>query len=270
MNTKNPPENIFLVGSCNEVAMIPPKKEYYDYIPHEVDFKLQITLLESPVFWYDRTRENGAYPYVTVRALNAAMSIKHVLFDADGVVIWPQMEFSRHLATVHNITPQMTREFFNGRFNDCLAGKADLREVLPPFLKQWGWKISLDAFIETWMVIDSCVDERLLTMIQDLRRSGFRCGLATSQEQNRAAYMRNQMGFRRFFDDLFFSCELGCVKPERAYYRAIQEKLQVDGAEILFWDDNKQNVTAAQKAGWNAEVYLSFRDFEQAMQLLLC
>ncbi|NTU82493.1 MAG: hypothetical protein HGA45_24505 [Chloroflexales bacterium] len=67
-------------------------------------------------------------------------------------------------------------------------GKADLAEVLPPFLKQWGWQASVDQFIETWLKADHVVDARIVHAIQSLRRNGIICCLATSQERYRAEY----------------------------------------------------------------------------------
>ena len=54
----------------------------------------------------------------------------------------------------------------------------------------------------------SCyIDSRLISAIQQLRQNGFICCLATSQEYNRAKYMKTEMGFQNVFDHLFFSCE---------------------------------------------------------------
>jgi putative hydrolase of the HAD superfamily len=146
----------------------------------------------------------------------ASIKIKAVLFDADGVVINPRMQFSRFLAEVFEIPPQMTRGFFTGVFNDCLTGRADLLAVLPPYLEEWGWPGDTADFLRLWMAKDDCPDLRLLAHIQRLRADGLLCGLATLQEKHRAAYMREAMGFSRRFDRLFFSCELGCLKPDPA------------------------------------------------------
>ena len=121
--------------------------------------------------------------------------LKVVCFDADGVVVNPQMQFSNYLKREHGISPEMTRGFFHGVFNDCLIGKANLREVLPTYLQDWNWKGSVDGFIATWLQLDHVIDSRLINTIQRLRQNGFICCLATSQEHNRAEYMKTKMGF---------------------------------------------------------------------------
>lgn len=194
------------------------------------------------------------------------MTIKAICFDADGVVVHPQMQFSRLLKTNFWITPEMTQNFFGGVFNDCLTGKANLEDVLPPFLKDWGWRDSVDAFIHTWLVADHVIDTRVVDAIQRLRQTGIICCLATSQERNRAQYMKTEMGFQKVFDHLFFSCEAGWQKPDHAFYQHIETTLGLEKKSILFWDDSHRNVESAREFGWNAEIYTDFNAFEVTMK----
>ncbi|MBI9049121.1 MAG: HAD-IA family hydrolase [Anaerolineaceae bacterium] len=191
--------------------------------------------------------------------------IKAICFDADGVLINPQMQFARHLQDVYGIAREMTAPFYNGVFNECLTGQKELADVLPPFLESWGWQKGVDEFIRTWMLEDDVVDGELLNKVRRLRNQGLVCCLTTNQEHNRATYMRNQMGFANEFDHLFFSCEMGGQKPEDAYYQQIETTLALAPHEILFWDDSQRNVDAARKRGWQAEIYSSYEDFDLKM-----
>ena len=193
--------------------------------------------------------------------------IKAICFDADGVVISPQMQFAKHLAEQHAISPEMTRHFFHGIFSECLIGKAALRDVLPDYLQEWKWQGTLDEFIAAWLHHDDVVDARLLDRIQQVRQAGTICCLATNQERGRAEYMKRKMGFQDHFDHLFFSCEVGLQKPDPAYFKHIENVLKLEKEAILFWDDAEANVKAAQAIGWNAERYTDFAAFEQIMQV---
>ena len=188
-------------------------------------------------------------------------SIRAVLFDADGVVVFP-WRFARYLEQERNITREMTREFFWGLFADCLVGKADLRDVLPPFLEQWGWKESLADFTRIWFETEDAVDGRVISVIRRLRESGYTCCLATSQERHRAQYMKTAMGFSKIFDRMFFSHAIGFQKPDPRFYKSVTADLDISGEQILFWDDDLHNVEAARKCGWNAELYLGFSPFQ--------
>ena len=197
------------------------------------------------------------------------MVIKAICFDADGVVVYPQMQFSKYLKEEHGISPEMTRSFFHGVFNDCLIGKANLSDVLPTYLQEWNWKSSVEEFIATWLQRDHVIDVRLLNAIQRLRQNGAICCLTTSQERNRAEYMKTKMGFQDAFDYLFFSCEIGWQKPEQAYYQYVEKMLDLEKESILFWDDFEKNVKAAREVGWNAELYTEFGEFEKTMHKYL-
>lgn len=192
------------------------------------------------------------------------MEVKAILFDADGVVSNPK--FARLREREYGLTRAMTRPFFQGVFNECLVGQAELSEVLPPFLAEWHWPGTVDEFIQAWLVADDCPDRELLAAIQDLRRAGYLCGLATLQERNRANYMRTTMGFTGLFDRLFFSCDLGCLKPDPLYYQKIEAALGLRGGSILFWDDSLENVQVARSLGWQAEQYTGFQSFHGMMQ----
>ena len=194
----------------------------------------------------------------------ARVTIQAVIFDADGVVIHP-WRFARYLEREHAITPGMTRAFFQTTFEDCLVGRTDIKDVLPPFLDEWGWRGSLDEFLTIWFEVEDAADDRVIDLIHRLRRSGVLCCLATNQERHRAAYMRAEMGFSETFDRLYFSCELGCQKPDPAYYGAIERDLGLAGDGILFWDDAAVNVESARKTGWNAEVYTGYEPFARAL-----
>ena len=73
--------------------------------------------------------------------------IKAVCFNANGVVVNTQLQFARYLEKEHAISSKMTQDFFHDVFNDCLTGIADLKQVVPPFLENWGWKDSVDEFV---------------------------------------------------------------------------------------------------------------------------
>lgn len=194
------------------------------------------------------------------------MTIQAICFDADGVIVNPQMQFSKYLKEQHGISPEMTQGFFRGVFNDCLVGKANLVDVLPDFLKEWGWKSYVSDFIDTWLIKDHVIDARIVNAIQNLRRKGILCCLTTSQERNRAEYMKTAMGFQTLFDHLFFSCEVGWQKPHPMYFQHIETRLGLAKSSILFWDDSPRNVETARETGWNAEIYTSFEDFEETIQ----
>ncbi len=194
------------------------------------------------------------------------MTIQAIVLDADGVVVAASAsQFDEHLHRSHGIAPAITREFFQGVFQDCLIGKADLRKVLPPFLQESRLARSLDDFLNEWFELQSTVDHAVIQIVRQLRESGVRCFLASNQERHRAEYLTNEMHLSEVFDKLFFSHSLGRMKPDHRFYRSIEQSIGLDGRDILFWDDTAGHVAAARECGWNAEVYRAAKDFEQTL-----
>jgi putative hydrolase of the HAD superfamily len=196
------------------------------------------------------------------------MSIQAVIFDADGVLVFPD-RFAEHLSREHEITQEATQAFFQHKFTDCILGKANLSAMLPPYLAQWGWQGSAEEFMQLWFSVEDAVDVRVMEAVKSARNAGFVCGLASNQEEHRAKYMREVMDFSGQFDALFFSCEMGVKKPDARFYAAVEAALGLSGEQIAFWDDSPSHVDAAKQRGWQAELYTDCDDFERQMAQLL-
>ena len=193
--------------------------------------------------------------------------IKVLLFDADGVLITGEM-FSRILAREHGISTEQTLPFFDGPFQECIIGNADLKETVSPYLEGWGWKTGVDSFLEYWFSCEHLIDQELIEYIQKCRKNGIKCYVATNQEKHRAEYMLNKLGFAKSFDKLYASSHLGHKKPDVNFFVKLLEDLSnVKKEEILFWDDSTKNIQVAREFGINAELYTSFPDFKKRMKI---
>lgn len=190
--------------------------------------------------------------------------IKAVIFDADGVLINKGM-FSEYLSREHNLDIEKLTTFFTGPFRKALTGKADLKKILKPHLKTWGWKESVDEFMKYWFTTGHEVDEELVEYIKDLRKKGIKCYLATNQEKYRIAYMLKNMGFDKIFDKVYTSTHLGHRKPDLKFFSKMMSDLNFEKNEVIFWDDTVENVEAAREFGIKAEIYKDFKDFRNKM-----
>jgi putative hydrolase of the HAD superfamily len=196
------------------------------------------------------------------------MTINALILDADGVLI-PPLRFTQYLKREYPAIAEQTHELFSGAFADCIVGRADLREVLPPLLEKWGWPHTLDDYLNLWFEEENVVDERLVKAVRAMRESGMPCYVATNQERHRASFMRSYMRFGELFDGLFASAELGCKKPDAKFYDTITNQLGISPETILFWDDTKGHVDAAKACGWQAKLYTDFDSFLNEMNRIL-
>ena len=93
---------------------------------------------------------------------------KIILFDVDGVLIHAE-NWSNEFIRRNHLPSDAMSDFFGGIFKECTIGKADLRQVLPPYLEKWRWIGTVDAFLTSWFDFENKPDTILIEKIQVLR-----------------------------------------------------------------------------------------------------
>jgi putative hydrolase of the HAD superfamily len=191
--------------------------------------------------------------------------IRTIIFDADGVLINGE-KFSAVLVHDYKIDSEKVHEFFTTKFQECLVGKADLKQSITPYLASFGWTGTVDDLLQYWFKAEHSLNETLLQYVRQLRESGVQVVLATNQEKYRTQYMLDHMGFGTAFDKIYSSAHLGLKKPAVEFFAKIVEELGVGKQEVLFWDDDQNNVEGARTYGIHAEYYSNYENFMQVMQ----
>lgn len=184
--------------------------------------------------------------------------IRALLFDADGVVQRQSDGGRAALASLLQVDSKsvvvddLMRDIFAAE-RPALSGEHDFIESVMPVLTQWNLERSLDQLLRAWTNIQ--VVPEVIEVIQELRAKGLVCCLATNQQSHRANYMSQELGYRNLFDREYYSCRLGCGKPDAAYFQHILQDLELEAEAAIFLDDNEANVEAASAIGLNAALY---------------
>lgn len=190
------------------------------------------------------------------------MNYKVVLFDADGVTFNEGQLFSEILAKRGMITSlEKTSPFFKGVFQECLIGKADLKEELTKVISEWGWKGTVDELISFWFTVGNDVNEKVSDYIRGLKRKGVSCYLVTNQEKYRGALLKNKL--TNLFERVYVSADIGYRKEDPHFFEYVYEEIRnevSDKQEILLIDDDEKNIAAATQFGMNAIHFRSSAD----------
>lgn len=190
------------------------------------------------------------------------MRITTVLFDADGVV-QSAGRLADHFAQRYGWSPARTVDFFREIFDEqpsgreaVLAGAVDILPAVRDALPRWGITEPAESFVVDWLREGTVPDPAAFDLVAALRRAGVVCGLATNQDPLRARYMERDLGYRELFDHRFYSAELGCAKPDPAFFEAALATLATPAEQVLFIDDHEPNVLAARGCGLHAELHV--------------
>jgi putative hydrolase of the HAD superfamily len=182
------------------------------------------------------------------------VEIETVLFDADGVIQQPTVDWRATLAGF--VPAEAAEEFVLDLMvseRPSIAGKGDFREAVAEVLERWSATASVDDVLQLWHRFEA--DPVVIGWIQQLRAAGIGCHLATNQQSYRRAIMNDERHYGDWFDQSFYSCDLGLAKPDPAYFKAILAAVDKPGATTLFIDDNQPNIDGAREAGLHAELY---------------
>lgn len=181
-----------------------------------------------------------------------ASVIRHVLFDADGVL---QDIPGGWYAAMEPHVGDRAREFLHQTWKDelpALAGQDDYLPLLAATLAEYGVGTPVEVIYEdVWHRIVR--SEESFAIVEALRRNGYGVHLGTNQEKYRGGHMRTTLGYDAIFDVSCYSYDLGVAKPDPAFFTEAARRIAAAPSTILFIDDRSDNVDAARSAGFAAE-----------------
>ena len=100
----------------------------------------------------------------------------------------------------------------------------------------------------------------LISLAQKIRETGVPCVLGTNLSSTQASRIWEDFGLKEHFDEIFASGNLGAWKPDQMFFKAVQDELDVlydnpPQQNVLFIDDSRDNVAAAEAFGWRSECF---------------
>jgi putative hydrolase of the HAD superfamily len=180
------------------------------------------------------------------------MNHKVIFFDADGVILKGAFKFTDLLAEKYGLKLDNMLPFFQGPFQDCALGKADVREELASVVDQWGWPGTVDELLDFWLSEGTVFDEEMIKLARKLNEKGLHCFVSTGQERERGEHIKNRVGNGDPFKDVYYSAEVGFGKKDPRFWEVIfkrVEQITTNPSEILVIDDSQSVLDVAAGLG---------------------
>lgn len=203
----------------------------------------------------------------------------NIFFDIDGVIIpssghnitfertWDDEVFNK--TGVHPYF--LTNHFFVPHFKNILIGNQFLHSTLTTTLKKHGYSNThAKAILEIWFNAEKKIDTLVIDIVNKLRKiKNTRFFIASNQSQERADFLWYKVGLRWYFDDIFISSRLKCLKNDMSFFKKIESVDCYSDNKYILIDDDIKNIKTSQKCGWTAIHYTSIKSLDGLEHMLL-
>ena len=179
------------------------------------------------------------------------MAIKVVLFDLGGVIIrLGDTIFPPHWLASN--TGFSLREWLGSPTSKAFeTGAISAQEFAQTLKLDLSLQQDVDEIIRHFTAWPEALFSGSIELLSSLKQRYTLAALSNINELH-VPRMLEEFHLHRFFDQLYFSNELGLAKPDPKIYLKAIELLGVNAQEIVFFDDVENNVNAALEVGLNA------------------
>ena len=194
-------------------------------------------------------------------------NIKTIVYDYGGVISKKQnKELINKMCKILNIPAQQFFSFYTKERKDYDSALIDAKTYWAKTIKLMDGKIELkdmDKLIEFDMKSWLDINKETIEYIQFIKDK-IKLALLSNITFEVLEEIKN-LYWIHYFDTKIFSCEEKVSKPDDKIYNICLKKVKVEPQHILFIDDSKENLDAAQKMGINI---LKFTDCENMKNII--
>jgi 5-amino-6-(5-phospho-D-ribitylamino)uracil phosphatase len=183
--------------------------------------------------------------------------IKTILFDLGGVIV--NIDRDRSVESFQKLGLKDVSSFLDcytqkGFFLALEDGRIDANGFCLELSRLCGKTITCEQASHAWLSIIKDVPMERLLFLESLRKHYRVCLLSNTNPfiMDWAAnpdFCGTGHSLYAYFDHLFLSYEMGCVKPDYAIFEKVIATLKEHPGDILFIDDGKANIEAGKQLG---------------------
>lgn len=198
--------------------------------------------------------------------------IKNIVFDLGGVIITiDRSEAVRRFTQVglENAEELLDPYHQKGVFLELEEGKLSWTEFNDALRQEAGKNISDEEIAWGWMGFIADTPSYKLKMLETLRERGYKLYLLSNTNPIimswalSPAFSEGGKSLQDYFDKLYLSYRMGCVKPDLPIFRDMINDSGMVPSETLFIDDGAANIEAGKKLGFRTYQPVNGEDFRE-------
>ena len=198
-------------------------------------------------------------------AVADVLEAKGVVFDFGGVISfsprtpeWPVYGYCESLGVSRAAYDEGWRKY-RSRWD---GGACTFAEMYGRIFADCGRPPPTPAQLDRLWTLDACswvarLSPHTLALMKDLKASGRKVGILSNMAADFHARLFSDRcaAYRALADAEVISGLERLVKPERPIYDLAAKRMGLAAHDLLFLDDTEENVTAARRWGWRAQVF---------------
>jgi len=194
--------------------------------------------------------------------------IKAITFDLDGVYfINGKSKFIANLGKLGVSEEEAIRVFIKSDEMNKLykQGKMTDQEFWTFAIKEWGLDIPIDQIVT--MLIDGYdINEGAVEIVKAMRKKEYKTCICSNNFPARINGLNERFKFLDDFDIVVLSYQVGAKKPSNKIFQYLIDRSGVNPEEIIFADDDEDNLDGAEKLGIQTFLYEGFDKFLEELK----
>ena len=189
------------------------------------------------------------------------MGIKAVIFDYGQVISIPQdPKVLDSLAQRIGVERERFEPVLWSLRDEYDRGTITVKEYYRNVLSRLGVSMD-DKSIDELTAIDldswRNINEGTVSLMEDVKKAGYVLGILSNMPHDFLEWARGNLPVFSLPHVSLFSCEVSIIKPEQAIYSKLLSMLDMEGAEVAFFDDKPENIESARAMGIRAFLWES-------------
>ena len=128
---------------------------------------------------------------------------------------------------------------FAAAIEEAAARHPDQRPMIEAYFARWGEMVAGEI-------------EGAVALLAELKDAGYELHALTNWSAETFPFARGRFAFLDWFQSILVSADVGLIKPDRAIFQLLLERIDRAAAECIYIDDNARNVAAAAALGFDA------------------
>jgi len=182
--------------------------------------------------------------------------VKAIVFDFGGVIATTdRAKIIQFLTETFQLSEQELKPAL-GRWKKVLVNGENEKEFWTNYAASVGVVLPEVWFDEYDKVTGFTDIPGMIAIVKNLQDQGFQTPMLSNIQQYQANVVR-RFDYYGLFDPVLLSYEIGYEKPQKEAYAVLLDKLQLSPSEVVFIDDQIDNVNAAKSIGIDAIHFIS-------------